>query len=59
MFGFFFVIILVLRFFYVEIFIFISWKLYILNWIKSIFLGKENVIFKKKEDFFYLLGMNS
>lgn len=48
MFGFFFVISLVLRFFYVEIFIFISWKLYILNWIKRIFLGKENVIFKKK-----------
>lgn len=58
MFGFFFVISLVLRFFYEEIFIFISWKLYILNWIKSIFLGKENFIFKKK-DFFYLLGMNS
>lgn len=39
---------LVLRFFYVEISISISRKLYILNRIKSIFLGKENVISKKK-----------
>lgn len=43
---------LVLRFFYVEISISISRKLYILNRIKSIFLGKENVISKKKKIFF-------
>lgn len=43
---------LVLRFFYVEISISISRILYILNRIKSIFLGKENVISKKKKIFF-------
>lgn len=51
---------LVLRFFYVEISISISRKLYILNRIKSIFLGKENVISKKKEeDLLHLPGTNS
>lgn len=52
MLGLFLVTILVLRFFYVEISISISRKLYILNRIKSIFLGKENVISKKKKIFF-------
>lgn len=52
MLGLFLVTILVLRFFYVEISISISRKLYILNRIKSIFLGKENVISQKKKIFF-------
>lgn len=52
MLGLFLVTILVLRFFYVEISISISRKLYILNRIKSIFLGKENVISIKKKIFF-------
>lgn len=59
MLGLFLVTILVLRFFYVEISISISRKLYILNRIKSIFLGKENVISKKKEDLLHLPGTNS